>query len=373
MILPSAARFPVAALHLLLVLLLLAPAGALAVVVEDLEVAEVPVQDQSAAERQRAFAEALRRVLIKVSGDSRVLDHPAVSEAAGQASRYLREYRYLTREGVPGQGEEQEAPQRSLWLQISFDPRGIERLLRDHGLPVWGRERPATLIWLGYQDGRERNVLGSGSDPALLDQVLAAAQRRGAPLLIPLMDLEDRARVSYTDFRGGFDERILDASDRYDADAVLIGVLDARSDGTWRGRWTLHSGRLSETRALQGATLEDLLAQGFDFLADLLAGQYALNARQGGGASIALEVAGVQDLEDFARVETYLRGLTPVERVTVRRVVPGSVVYLLRLRGEPSDLQRIVRLGNLLEQSVLPSVDITQPASSAVLHYRLRP
>jgi hypothetical protein len=340
-----------------------------AAVVRGLYSAEVPIQDQSEAARSRGFEQALREVFVKVSGDSRVRSDPELDAILRRAPRYVREFSYTTHAPLDSSGG---TP--SLWLRVSFDGTSVDRLLRESGLPVWGKERPSTLLWLAVQGGRERSIVGSDSNASLLESITKAAEVRGVPVLLPLMDLEDRSRVNFADFLGGFDENVLAASERYGADATLIASLSRRNSGSWHGRFTLRSVGLQESRELNAGSADALIRSGIDFMADQLASQYAYSSQEARETTVVLQVTGVDALTDYARVLAYLNGLSPVSSVEPRSLAPGSVGYTMTVRGGRADLQRVIALGSVLDREPLPPLD-TQTMyeeGAAALHYRLR-
>jgi hypothetical protein len=371
---PSRVTAPVARfVHLLICCILvlgLAPSVELdAAVVRGLYSAEVPVENQSDAVRSRGFERALREVFVKVSGDSRVRNDPELDAVLRRAPRYVREFSYTTHAPADSSGG---TP--SLWLRVSFDATSVDRLLRESGLPVWGKERPSTLLWLAVQGGRERSIVGSDSDASLLESIAKAAEGRGVPVLLPLMDLEDRSHVNFADFLGGFDESVLAASERYGADAILIASLSRRNSGSWYGRFTLRSGGLHESRELNAGSADALIRSGIDFMADQLAGQYAYPSQQAGETTVVLQVTGVDALTDYARVLSYLSGLSLVSSVEPRRLAQGSVRYAMSVRGGRADLQRVIALGSVLDQEPVQPLDTQSmyEEGAAALHYRLR-
>ena len=116
----------------------------------------------------------------------------------------------------------------------------------------------------------------------LRERMLDAAERRGLPLAFPLLDTEDLARVTFPDIWGGFDELVLDASQRYEASSVLIGRV--RPESAERNRWTYHFS--GEQHAWTGEP--ELVV---NRVADVLAAEFAI----GGDAAlerVELAVAG---------------------------------------------------------------------------------
>ena len=57
---------------------------------------QIPVTNDGEAERNRAFKEALAAVVVKVSGDPRWLENPAIERAIAQAQNYVEATSYIS-------------------------------------------------------------------------------------------------------------------------------------------------------------------------------------------------------------------------------------------------------------------------------------
>ncbi len=342
---------------LLFVLLAVLPPPAPAARLADLYAAEVVVPGRAAADRQAALREALNEVLLRLLGSTDLLQEPAVRKLSGQAQRYVEQYSY--RRGQPGQPDA-EPP---LLLRVRFDGVALTRALRAAGLPVWGQERPDVLVWLAVDDGRRRYLLSEQSQARAAQALRRAARRRGLPLVLPLMDLEDRRQVRFADVWGGFLEPVQQASQRYRAQVLLIGRLHRTASGGWQGRWTLlQAGAGPQGWESRGAGLQQSVEAGLGESAELLALRYAVRAGPSSGASGLLRVSGVETLADYARVQKYLESLSPVEAAQLQRVEGDSAEFGLRLNGARRSLQQVIAIGRVLA----PAGD-GRPG-----HYRLR-
>ncbi len=278
-------------------------------------------------DRPAAFRAALGEVLVRITGRRDAATMPGLEPLLAGASAYVQQFR-------------QPAPGR-LWA--AFDGDGLSRELARLGQPVWGAERPATLVWLAVDaGGGQRFVLASdaepGEDEALRHELLGAARGRGLPLVLPLVDAEDRASVSFAEVWGGFDDAILSAAARYGADGVLVGRLVAGDPH--RARWTLHAADTTE-RWTGG------IGESVQRLADRYAARFAVIGSSEARA-VRLAVSGVESIEDYGRVSQFLAGLTAVEALGVETVEGDRVVFRVALRGEPAALDEAVRLGGLL-------------------------
>lgn len=336
----------------LLVLAVMAPAAAR----DGLHEATVPVADRDAEARTAAVKAALVEVLVRLSGDPGIVAKPAGKSLLGDPSRYLQQYQY---EGGGAAGD--------LYLRAGFAAAPLEATLRKRGLALWGRERPAVLVWIAVDDGQKRYLLGSedATDP-LLTELQAAARRQDLQLVLPLLDLEDQSKVTLTGINEGDLDALAGASDRYQPQAVLLGGLRSTADG-WRARWALrHAG--SDTRWEAGAApLPALLDQSLTPVVGKLAVRAPSAVSDAPPARLMIRIEGVAGLQDYARVDQYLRELPPVRRAELVVVQGQYVEYLVDLQGAATGWSQALAAGGMLQ----PVAAGSAPAGRSV--YRLRP
>lgn len=305
-------------------------ASARAVRVDDLYSASVPLADGSAEATRAAFGEALRKVLVKVTGQAGAGEDPGVMNQFGDPEAMVQQFR---RNGAG-----------SLWAQ--FDSVALRRRLEGAGLPVWGQDRPATMVWLAYDTGGgERDVLASGGTdtPVAADLrrgLLGAAEARGVPIVLPLRDSEDLAAVTYADLWGEFTAPVVKASARYQADAILIGRARLFPAGMTDVRWTL---------LLRDERLEwrGDIAAGPGGLADRLAQRLAWHG-SGDAKVVRFEVTGVRTLDDYGLLLAYLRNLGVIESLQVGYVAADTMIFDLKLRGDRALLVRSLAIGRVV-------------------------
>ena len=314
--------------------------------------AEVPVADQSAAVRNQALRSAMTEVLVRVSGNRAVERQPGVFDLLSDPAPYVQQFGYRPAPVA-------EAPWR-LWVR--FDGSGLERAMRERSLPYWGRERPETLVWLAVEHDGHRQLLGEPDVAEVKDWLQAAARRRGLPLIFPLMDLEDRTRVSVADVWGGFLEPVLAASARYRPQALLIGRLHQSGTGAWQAGWTLRVQESEQRWNSSDLQLMTLTAEGVDRAADELAARFAI-LDSGGGGSLRISVTGVGATGDYARLTRYFATLSAVQSAQLQVLSGNRAEYLLQLQGDEAGFERALTLGSVLR----PDPD------AGPRHYRLQP
>jgi hypothetical protein len=315
-----------------------------AAVFPDLYVVQVATDPTASDQRAAATKSAMERLLVRVTGDRGAALEPELAPLIADAARYLNSY------GIVRRGQ----------AQVGFNASRVEQALGALDRPVWGTERPLTLAWVAFDDGAGgRALLGANplqaDIPASLSEMLEAARteltavadERGLPLALPLLDLEDLNAVTFADVWGGFEDRVLEASARYRADAVLIGRVHVSALGN-EVQWLLVKN--GERAALEGAALRD----GLDAVADRSAAELSV---VGGATSTRLTVLDVATVADYGRVLRYLERLSVLQSVDVESFEHGALSLKVVARGDAKVLGRVLALGGVLTPNGSPGAD----------------
>lgn len=316
--------------------------NASAIQVSGLYQATVPVTDETVTVRGSAIGEALKQVLVKLTGDKTITVSSEITTLIQQAERYVQQFRYRQISNV----EEPTEQTTELWVQ--FDETALNKGLETQGLAIWGKERPSVLVWLAYEEGHSRNIVSFEDNPEYITILDDGAKVRGVPLLFPLLDLEDSARISVSDVWGDFKEPIVIASSRYQADVMLTGRLIQVSSTLWEARWSVYIGEQTETWTSQGEIPEFVLEDGVNGLADRIAAKYA-NMGPAITEMLELLVTDVDNVDEYARALSYLESVQSITSVQVKRVYNNNVMFELVSRGGISGIEQSIALGKTLE------------------------
>lgn len=355
-------------------------APAQAVEVEELYEARVPVPTQTRESWQSAVKAALSEVIVRVTGNSDVLREQGVGELVAQAQRFVQQFRYETLPPSASSGTDGATPAQSLWVR--FDEKALTTRLRELGVAAWGRLRAPALVWLAVDDGRERFLLASGSNHEAVDLMQEQARRRGLPLRLPLFDLTDRSMVRVSDVWGNFSDPILQASKRYEVDAVLVGRVYRERSGGWRGYWHLYQVDAPAGWESVGGSLAEVLDSGIDGTTKAMAKRFAALGATEGTAAVLVRINDVNNVQDYARVTSYLESLASVVRVDPYIVEPTAVLYRVTTRGGSSLLAHAISLGSNLAAEAADAMSydggtvpvVVDPSRVvADLNYRLLP
>ena len=125
--------------------------------VENLYVSLVPVADQSAESKERGISDALKNVLVKLTGNGDVLQLSRLATIFDNASAYIDA---LSFQDLPITNNltSQDSAAQKVGLRVSFSRSAIDELIRNNQLPVLPSNRPKLLVWVVLDDvttGRE--------------------------------------------------------------------------------------------------------------------------------------------------------------------------------------------------------------------------
>lgn len=332
-------------------------ATAQAVVIKDLYEALVPVQTQSREERKTALTTGLIEVLTRVSGQtltvSEDLEDPLVI-AVQNPTRYTRQFRYRkSRKG---------GSKLNLW--IKYDEKAVNNLLQSNDMPVWGHTRPPTLAWVVVTENGRRKLISNSDKHALKNAMRWIANKRGLPLSFPLMDLTDRSKISISDIWGNFEDRILQASQRYNAEAVIVGRLYKGPSTAWSARWSIYQqGRRQDIDADGEADLRIAVTPVIAQAAESLAQQFAMLKNEEVSENVTIKVSGVGSLKEFNHVIKYLKSLAAISDVSPLIVGAEAATFKLATRSGRLGVAQAIKLGHVLAEqlsvagSELPATD----------------
>lgn len=337
---------------------------AAAVIVEDLFTVELPVADQTTSLRLESFSQAFKQVIVKVSGSDDALRSQAFERPIERSARYVKQFRYVSR----NQSQEEEVDAGRLVLRINFDQQLIESLLREHNFPVWGRERPSSLLVISYDVNENIKLVSEDLTPDLIEALDQAASSHAVPVLFPLMDLEDIAMVKIGDIVSREYENIKTMAQRYTPDALLVGQIVGRSGKGWHGDWEVRFADQIFKWKHKASSKKAVIDQVIKHLARILALEYALEDHRRVEQSLLLSVSALEGIDRLISVQEYLTSLNVVENVRVAMITDDVVTYRLKLRNDPEDLQRLIEFGEVLEQENFPQVS-TEGEEQIILNY----
>ena len=233
------------------------------------------VTGQTVEGRGPAIARCFADVLVKVSGDARLLKEPRVTEMARRAMVLVKDFRYRDlMAGLPT-NDEQGTRDRPYELTVNFDPAGIDAVLGKLGRKPWTAARPRLAVLLSVRQGAASYLLaGDGSRGSTMREALAeAAERAGLYVLLP-----GRAVLDGSPLKAGTwppaDRPGLDATAKAaGGDLALAGRLVwSEAALGWIAEWQLVADGRTYRWQLRGVSFDDAFRSGMRGAAQILSG-----------------------------------------------------------------------------------------------------
>ncbi len=379
--------------------------GALAAKITDLYEAEIPVLSQNRADRHVAIQQAFAEVLVRVSGQQDVVlalpplietdalplkktpnqQQPElvlvgktveIANALNRATSYVKQFRYQKTTGRPHIDwgikpvavEKTKNPKKSqqvLWIR--FNKKKINKLLHDANLPVWGSTRPSILVWMVVESRGKRYLLSNSIKSTTRESIEKHARLYGLPVRFPLMDLADRANISTSDVWGNFEDRVMEASRRYQAEAILVGKL-YQANRAWNTRWYLYvNGRRVDWQE-QAVYLQKVVKQGLSHTAQNLSLAFADVKTDKGVQHVLVKIKEVNGLADYSQTVKYLSSISAVKKVQTIQVDKSSVLFDLTTQGSRVGVMQAIALGSQLvaEPNTIPKQAENTPVVAMV-------
>lgn len=388
-------------LMLFLWCLLTTPAAAIEV--SDLYKELIPVENQSRSERNKAYKAAFKTVLVRISGSTDILQHQQIKRTLRKPAKFVSRYQFIK------QKDQQ-------YLEIEFNSQGINHLLRQHQFPIWGSRRPLILAWIVEEQASQRQLIAEDND--LYHKVIKpVADKRGLPIIVPILDFDDLAQIQVSDVWGGFVSPIRAASARYLPERVIsvkifqpqqdeqeqsetgsiyqpLGITpltrpdsvtnradlnteppSVKNENETNKDWHVQLTMYQEYNDLQlessAKSKQAAVADVIDQLANKLAGAYAIEAQKMsvGEQELHIHFIDINNIADVIKIEDFLKTLSAVESVRVSQIIGDQVNYQLSLLGEAIDVFTALQLDERVEQiKTLAHYDEAEQLEVNVIH-----
>lgn len=317
--------------------------------------AEIAVKSQGKSERSRAAIEGLMEVLYRITGTEAAFESEYVLNRLEKALSYVEQFQFraLDDADMRAQGYQE-------YMRMRFSELVIENLIADAGLGLWPISRPNTLVWL-VEDHPEfgRQTFNEFSEHALITQLAQTALIRGLPLNYPLLDLEDQLNLSANDVWDFNEQAIKEASQRYEADAILVGRVTTLSNGELWSSWQFyHAGTTRQYDVRAESPLVDVGRQALMPLADFLANKYAFVPEVQTSPSLMMYLSGVTDFAAYYKALAYLEDLALVNSVSLLEVRQDVLSLSV---GTESSLELLLRTFKLDKKIAVQKATNEQP------------
>ncbi|WP_196221502.1 DUF2066 domain-containing protein [Sansalvadorimonas verongulae] len=333
--------------------------------VSNLYEARVPVSDQSESSREAGFQLGLENVLKRVTGKASVSTLPEAADIIKQVDSLVSQFNYRD---LPE--SERSNPYQRYFLQVSFNEKALNGLLRQSGLPIWGAVRPPVLVWMAQEERGRRDMVSGES--ILKNGIDAAAKGWGVPVIYPLYDFEDASALTTSDLWGMFIDPIQQASQRYGVNTVLAVRVwpSVRGEGYFNARSLLLFQQQAISADYRDIAAKDLTDKLMTTAASHMASYYAVAADGSPGRPVRVAVDGIDTVSDYASLIQYFDGLTAVRQVIPVRVRGSQVLLEVTIDGSMEQLSATIKLDRTLSV-VAVAAQPQQPEEEGMVNHWL--
>lgn len=320
-----------------------------AATVTDLYQARIVLPDTDSQSEQNARRDALAQVLVKVSGQSRVVNNDVVTKALANSNPFVSQYGYGNLKG-------------KRTLDLTFDRNRVRQLLTQAQATFWGEQRPNVLVWLVEDAESSRNIAWDQSGNPLLAGMKSEADRRGVPTMMPIGDFEDVTAISVPDLWGGFVGPIVKASQRYQPEAVLVVRARRKGPDDYVMNWQLYAEgpekmaatKVTPSEGQASGTSEATLRRMMDHVADQLGVKYAVPLGGDESGQLAVVVSNIRSAKDFFTLERMMTNLSSVAGINAYRIQGEQVEFSVKLLSTEAAFQRELSQNSRLSEVTAP-------------------
>ncbi|WP_178306464.1 DUF2066 domain-containing protein [Vibrio algicola] len=320
---------------------------------------EVPMTDVKNA-KTVAWAQGLKQVLIKASGDTKIINNAVVKKALTDPSDYLAQFESGSMDDTPS-------------MVMDFSPEPVQSLLSQAHAIFWPQLRNNVLVWVIEDQNFERQIGWEQSGLDSIAPLQASSLKAGLPITLPLGDMDDMTHITAPELWGSFDQPLAKASQRYPVDGVLVLKVTRMGDGA-QVDWALHDiapNKIATTQRepVTGSTegsLQDSINNAIVQVSAYYAKQNKVAVNQASDDSLLGHFNGINSAQNFFTLERMLKGLSSVAAVQVHQIQGDNIVFKIDLLSDVEEFKKEAVNKQQLTQIQAPvaSDELTQQDAS---------
>ncbi len=309
----------------------------------------VLVSDQSEQSRSKGVNQALEQVLIKLTGNSKIMQLPGIQKAVSNTNNFIASVGYTK---LPAASLEELAGQPGFSLQVSFSAEAIDQLIRWAQLPILPAGRPKLVFWIVRDDAETgRQFVTEQQFPDFTQSFQQIMQDRAVPYQLPALDLEDQLSLSVNEAWSMREQTIEVASQRYAADGWVLLRFFTTTSGQVRGSWIY---KLGDQRGFDDVRAEDtetFVGLAVNELVDSISTQLTY-VPQVDTSKLVVQINQVDSFADYQAVVAQVQGLKLVRSSHVSAVEGDRLFVTVDIDGGVDLLiSALERSGSLVNQT----------------------
>ncbi len=191
--------------------------------------------------RPTGFKICLEDVLVKTSGDQRLLKDPRVAKLGATASDFITEHDYIDRMGNLPIHDDQGTKDRPYYLTCVLDRAKIDAVLATLGHKLWRARPTLTLIMAVHGFGKSGVLTDEGDfNPDMRTALTDAATRYGLAVTLPSAAAVDANHLTADNLAKAPTDQLRHLATRSGGALPLAGTLDwSDADHGWIAHWDL--------------------------------------------------------------------------------------------------------------------------------------
>jgi len=313
----------------------------------------VLVADQTEQSRSKGVNQALEQVLIKLTGNSKIMQLPGIQKAVSNTNNFIASVGYTKLPArSPADLSEEPANQPGFSLQVSFSAQAIDQLIRWAQLPILPAGRPKLVFWIVRDDAETgRQFVTEQQFPDFTQRFEQIMQDRALPYQLPELDLEDQLSLSVNEAWSMRNETIEVASQRYAADGWVLLRFFTTTSGQVRGSWTYKLGDQRGFDDVRAENAEVFVGLAVNELVDRISAQLTY-VPQVDTSKLLVQINQVDSFADYQAVLAQLQSLKLVRSSNVSAVEGSRLFVTVDIDGGVDLLiSALERSGRLVNQT----------------------
>ena len=309
----------------------------------------VLVADQTAQSRSKGVDQALEQVLIKLTGNSKIMQLPGIQKAVSNTNNFIASVGYTK---LLARSPDELSDQPGFSLQVSFSAQAIDQLIRWAQLPILPAGRPKLVFWIVRDDAETgRQFVTEQAFPDFTQSFQQIMQDRAMPYKLPALDLEDQLSLSVNEAWTLREQTIEVASQRYGVDGWVLLRFFTTTSGQVRGSWTYKLGDQRGFDDVRGENAEVFVVLAVNELVDSISSQLTY-VPQADTSKLVVQINQVDSFSDYQAVLAQLQGLKLVRSSNVSAVEGDRLFVTVDIDGGVDLLiSALERSGSLVNQT----------------------
>jgi hypothetical protein len=233
--------------------------------IEDTYTARTVVTGNDERNRSAGFRMCFEDVLVRASGDYRIVENKRAHALAVHAHRYITEFSYRDRLEDKPLGDEQGTYDRPYYLTCKFDPKKIDVILKKLHRKPWTGKHPHLVLIVAVHGRKASGMLTSDGplDPDMRESLDAAAIRYGMTVELPRQAALQADGITLDTLPQASDAVLKDVAAETKADLPVRGDLTFKESALgWIANWDFDANGQRVHWSVRGVNYDEAFRNG---------------------------------------------------------------------------------------------------------------